>query len=309
MSGSVLGKTPDRLRHPILDCVAGGIPPTITAMRLLREATCEGEAERALEHAIRELGHEASRPLRKTLALLTEHPAAWSVVRAVSEGLRHDCFPVSTEEKLMCWQEVFDSVAKISPEASVALYSLGSPDLLRVATAEIATWLRGHGLTGRDRTVLDIGCGIGRIEEALAPEIGHVTGIDVSGEMISAARERCLAYRNVSFVQGSGTDVSFIPGSTIDLVVSIDAFPYLVQAGSALAGAHIAESARVLRPGGSLAVLNYSYRDDIELDRAEIAGFAATAGLEVIVNGVAPFEMWDARAFLLAKPGARRLHR
>jgi ubiquinone/menaquinone biosynthesis C-methylase UbiE len=307
MTGSIPCKIPDRLLHPILNCVAGRIPPTIAAMQLLEEAVCEGEAERALEHALSELGHAASSPLRRTLALLKEHPGAWSVVSAVSEGLRHDCSPVSTEEKLMRWQEVFDSASKISPEASVALYSLGSPDLLRVATTEIVTWLRRHGLTGRDRTVLDIGCGIGRIEEALAAEVGHITGIDLSGQMISAASARCLAYSNVSFVQGSGKDVSFIPGSTMDLVVSVDAFPYLVQAGSALAGAHIAESARVLRPGGSLAILNYSYRNDIELDRAEIAGFSAAAGLEFVVNGVAPFETWDATAFLLAKPGAPRL--
>src|SRR5829696_9323270 len=306
MSGSVPGKILDRLLHPIIDCAAGTIPPTIAAMRLLREAACEGEAERALEHALRELGQADPSPLRKTLALLKEHPDAWSVVTAVSEGLRHDCSPVSTEEALVRWQEVFDSAAKISPEASVALYSLGSPDLLRIATTEIVTWLRGQGLTGRDRTMLDIGCGIGRIEEALAAEVGHITGVDVSGEMISAARERCLGYPNVSFVQGSGKDVSFIPGRSIDLVVSVDAFPYLVQAGSELAGAHIAESARVLKPGGSLAVLNYSYRGDIEIDRAEIATFALAAGLEIVVNGVAPFETWDAKVFLLASPGSRQ---
>ncbi len=303
MSGS--GGIPDRLLHPIRDCAGGRIPPMIAAMRLLREATGEGEAERVLEQALDEFAGDASTPLRKTLALLKAHPGAWSVVAAVSEGLRHDCTPASTEEAVARWREVFDSAARISPEASVALYSLGSPGLLRAATAEIVTWLRSHGLTGRDRTVLDIGCGIGRIEEALAAEVAEITGIDVSGAMIADARERCRAFPNVSFIHGSGKDLSFISDGTMDLVLAVDAFPYLVQAGPDLAGAHILESARILKPGGWLAVLNYSYRDDADRDRADIAAFAAAAGLTIALDGAAPFETWDARVFLLAKSGPR----
>jgi SAM-dependent methyltransferase len=303
MKGS--GGIPDRLLHPIRDCAGGRIPPTIAAMRLLREAACEGEAERVLEQALGGLAGDASTPLRKTLALLTSHPGAWSTVAAVSAGLRHDCSPTTTEEALARWREVFDGAARISPEASVALYSLGSPDLLRTATAEIVAWLRSHSLTGCDRTVLDIGCGIGRIEEALAAEVGQVTGVDVSGEMISVARDRCLAYPNVSFIHGSGKDLSFVCDGTMDLVLAVDAFPYLVQAGPDLAGAHILESARILKRGGSLAVLNYSYRDDADLDRADITAFAAAAGLAIAVDGAAPFETWDARVFLLAKCGRR----
>ena len=38
----------------------------------------------------------------------------------------------------------------------------------------------------------------------------------------------------------------------------MDSFPYLMQAG--VAERHVAEAARMLRPGGALAILNLSYR-------------------------------------------------
>ncbi len=74
----------------------------------------------------------------------------------------------------------FDRAVALAPEASVALYSLGSADILERATSEIATRLAQWGLLRSDATVLDIGCGIGRIERALAPHVGAIVAIDVS---------------------------------------------------------------------------------------------------------------------------------
>ena len=39
-------------------------------------------------------------------------------------------------------------------------------------------------------TVLDIGCGIGRMDRHVAPKVGLLIGIDVSGEMVRQCRER-----------------------------------------------------------------------------------------------------------------------
>jgi ubiquinone/menaquinone biosynthesis C-methylase UbiE len=66
----------------------------------------------------------------------------------------------------------------------VALYSLGSPDILDRATSEIVARLAEWELLRLDLMVLDIGCGIGRVERALAPHVGAITGIDVSPCMI-----------------------------------------------------------------------------------------------------------------------------
>ena len=271
-------------------------------MRLLREAVREGEAEEALEHVLAQRPHGPCAPLRRMLALLRDNPRAFATVRAVSQGLAHDRSHSSAEEALSSCREGFDMAAKASPEASVALYSLGSPALLREATAEVAGWLRGNGLVGTGMVVLDIGCGIGRFEEALAPDVNHIIGVDLAGTMLSRAMHRCRGLTNVSFVQGDGRNLSFIASAVFDVVLSVDAFPYLVHAETAIARAHVEDASRALRPGGSLVVLNYSYRGDVETDRADVAQAAARAGLEVLVNGASPFNVWDARAFVLRKP-------
>jgi hypothetical protein len=51
-------------------------------------------------------------------------------------------------------------------------------------------------------------------------------------------------------------------------------------------------------------VLNYSYRNDLALDRRDIAGNAAMAGLEVVRNGETPFQHWDGVLFQLRKPAS-----
>jgi ubiquinone/menaquinone biosynthesis C-methylase UbiE len=84
-------------------------------------------------------------------------------------------------------------------EVSVALYSLGSVEVLDRATDEIATRLAEWSLLRSGLAVLDIGCGTGRIERALASQVGRITAIDVSPGMLTEARRRCSDLANVVF--------------------------------------------------------------------------------------------------------------
>ena len=65
-------------------------------------------------------------------------------------------------------RRLFDEVAATNGLAGVALHSLGDERLLSAATCELVELLRrlGVGLPGQH--LLDIGCGIGRLEVALA---------------------------------------------------------------------------------------------------------------------------------------------
>ena len=79
-----------------------------------------------------------------------------------------------------------------SPEASVALYSLGDPAILAAATEEIVAWLVAERLLPADADVLDLGCGIGRVG-GVAPRCRSVLGLDVSAGMVAEATRRLLA--------------------------------------------------------------------------------------------------------------------
>ena len=196
----------------------------------------------------------------------------------------------------------FDEAVRIAPEAAVALYSLGSAETLDRATAEIVGRLREWRLVGPETAVLDIGCGIGRIERALAPRVARVTGIDVSPGMIAEAQRRCLGLSNIDFIEVNGRDLGALAGRSFGLVLAVDAFPYLVAASSEIATAHVSNTAELLVPGGALVILNYSYRGDIEADRTEVARLAAGHGFAVERNGTRDFMLWDGSTFLLRKP-------
>jgi hypothetical protein len=49
----------------------------------------------------------------------------------------------------------------------------------------------------------------------------------------------------------------------------------------------------VLRPGGHLIVLNYSYRGDLAVDDVEVRRLAAAHGFQVVEGAVRPFRLWD----------------
>ena len=194
----------------------------------------------------------------------------------------------------------FDRAVAHSPEAGVALYSLGDPAILAAATAEAVRWLEGAGLLRPGADVLDLGCGFGRMAAALSPRCRSVLGLDVSAGMVAEARRRHAGLPNARFETTPGQDLSALPAGAFDLVLAVDSFPYLVQAG--VAEAHVAGAARALRPGGALAVLNLSYRGDPERDRGDAARWAGAHGLALEMAGATPFALWDGTAFVFRRP-------
>lgn len=248
---------------------------------------------------------EADRRAAPLLALARERAdGLGALARMVTVGAGHAPH-AHADAAVTASRAMFDRLAGISPEGSVAAYSLGDPALLAAATAELVTWLRSQGLLARRPAVLDLGCGIGRLAEALLPDIASLIGVDVSPVMIDEARRRCAGLPRCRFETCSGHDLAGMADGSFDLVLATDVFPYLVQGGLDFAFRMLREAARVLRPAGDLLILNFSYRS-AEADRGDLPALASAAGLDLLRNGSAEFALWDGRVFWLRRDSVAR---
>ena len=277
-------------------CAGGEIPAGIALMQLCLAAD-ETAAREALAEALRTAEGPARERLGAMAALWRATPGAFGLVRTVAEIA--DAAPGG--DGIARWARTFDAAAAISPEASVALYSLGRSDLLAAATEEVVARLKGLGLLRPESRVLDLGCGIGRFVTALAPHVAHVTGLDVSARMLAEAERRAIGLGNVRLVQGNGRDLAGLDATSFDLALAADSFPYLVEAGPDVVASNLRDIRRVLRPGGRLVILNYSYRGDEAADRRELAELASRFGFRTLRAGERPFRLWDGVLFDLER--------
>ncbi len=208
-------------------------------------------------------------------------------------------------DRLVATREQYDRAVTMAPEAAVALYSLGDPAILERATGELAALLKDWGVLGADRQALDIGCGIGRMEQALAPHLRHIVGIDLSPAMTAEAQRRCVGIENVALAVCNGRELPQLASASFDLVLALDSFPCVVAVAPEIAERYIRDAARILRPSGTIAIFNYSYRGDLAVDRADVARCAEAAGLRVLRNGTRDLALWDGTSFLLRAPSRR----
>ncbi len=278
-------------------CDAREIGPAVALMQLLIETEdADAVARFVRDHApLSRVGPELTRLLE------TKRAGIARVAEMLHSEMDRPPANATLEEGIEFCRRLFDWSVEQSEEASVALYSLGDPSLLEAATDEIVSWFAGEGLLGPTRDALDVGCGIGRLSSALAPHLRSVTGIDVSPRMIDRARRRCRGLANVRLAVVAGRDLADFAAASFDLLLAVDVFPYLVQSALALAGAHVREAARVLRPRGDLVILSFSYRDDRARDEEDIARLASDHGFHVRTSGTRPFATWDGPAFRLVR--------
>jgi SAM-dependent methyltransferase len=95
--------------------------------------------------------------------------------------------------------------------------------------------------------VLDIGVGVGRLSRALVEQVAHVTGIDVSAEMIERAKQN-LAGHDVRLIVGDGSSLQPLTDASFDAVVSLVVFQHIPDPQITLG--YVREIGRVLKPGG-----------------------------------------------------------
>jgi ubiquinone/menaquinone biosynthesis C-methylase UbiE/DNA-binding transcriptional ArsR family regulator len=102
----------------------------------------------------------------------------------------------------------------------------------------------------RTWTVGDLGCGTGRVSEALAPFVARVIAVDASGAMLQAARRRLHASDNVDLRRGE-LEALPIDEAQLDAATLMLVLHHVTEPARALA-----EVARTLKPGGRLILVD-----------------------------------------------------
>ncbi|MGH7091785.1 MAG: ArsR/SmtB family transcription factor [Stellaceae bacterium] len=163
--------------------------------------------------------------------------------------------------------------------------------------------------------LLDIGTGTGRILEVMSVHVGSAIGVDLSRDMLAIARvnlERAGA-QNCIIRQGDMYQLP-LPGKSFDAVVIHQVLHYAERPSGA-----VAEAARVLRPGGRLAICDFAPHE-LEFLRTEHAhrrlGFAdheitlwcREAGLEPETPIHLPGEKLTVALWLARRPGGPAVH-
>ena len=302
-----LAACPARLRPILSRCLRGDLSPAVALAQMLMATESVDRVAEMLQRVEaqatigRRRNDATMHRLTQLVRLLQHNRPGASRIAKMLRRIEHAPADASPDAGIESCRALFDDLVRQCPEASVALYSLGDPDLLNDATAEVVVKLRDWKLLAADRSLLEIGCGIGRFQAALAGEVATVTGIDISSGMIEVARHRCAGLANVRLLQCSGRDLSLFDDAVFDMVFAVDTFPYLVHSGMPLAERHVHDAARVLRPHGDLLILNFSYRGDLQADREDVARLAAAAGFAMVRHGTREFALGDGLAFQLKR--------
>lgn len=136
---------------------------------------------------------------------------------------------------------------------------------------------------------LDVGTGTGRMLEIFASRVSHGLGIDLSHDMLRVARARLeeLGIRNCQVRHGDMYNLA-LPSASFDFVVLHQVLHYADEPRAALA-----EAARLLRPGGRFAAVDFAPHELeylraehrhrwLGFDAAEVVRWLAAAGLRPV---------------------------
>lgn len=145
------------------------------------------------------------------------------------------------------YKKTWDKLSVNFADASFYVCCIDDEDQIRTNGVQTAQFLREVLQITPSDTVLEIGCGVGRIGRELAPACGEWHGADISGNMIAHAAERTAGLPNVYLHELPGNSLDIFPDNCFDCVYSSIVFMHIDKIDMFV---YISEALRVLKPGG-----------------------------------------------------------
>jgi ubiquinone/menaquinone biosynthesis C-methylase UbiE len=145
------------------------------------------------------------------------------------------------------YKKTWDNLSVNFADASFYVCCIDDEDQIRANGGQTAQFLREVLQITPTDTVLEIGCGVGRIGRELAPCCGEWHGADISGNMIAHAAERTAGIPNVYLHELPGNSLDIFPDNCFDCVYSSIVFMHIDKIDMFV---YISEALRVLKPGG-----------------------------------------------------------
>ncbi|MBX7144824.1 MAG: glycosyltransferase [Oligoflexia bacterium] len=115
------------------------------------------------------------------------------------------------------------------------------------------------------KTLLEIGCGVGRLLRPALRAFAHVVGFDVSQAALDKARELLGPNPKLTLQLGNGFDLQPIPAASVDVVVS---FAAMTVMPTDVIASYLLEIHRVLKPDG-VARLQLYYGSEYRVCRED----------------------------------------
>jgi ubiquinone/menaquinone biosynthesis C-methylase UbiE len=112
----------------------------------------------------------------------------------------------------------------------------------------VAPPLESAAFSPTGKTMLELGCGAGRMTRAFAGRFERVVAFDVSAEMLGRAQEILRDRKNISWFHGNGENLSEVNNESVDFVFSYLVLQHLPE--EELICTYIREMLRVLRREG-----------------------------------------------------------
>ena len=139
------------------------------------------------------------------------------------------------------------------------------------------------------KTMLELGCGAGRMTRSFAQRFSRVHAFDISPEMLRHARALFPDASNVEWTLGNGTDLSGVNTESVDFVFSYIVLQHMPAPEFALR--YIWEMLRVLKVGGmflfqfnSVPTMTMNWKGRLAWN---IVDFPWTLGFRKVSRGVA----------------------